>query len=120
YEMAGVGPKDVDVAEIYDAFPVPLLASMEMVGLCEVGEAGKMFEDGHCGPGGKMPTTTNGGMMAQGHTGAGGGMAIVVEAARQIMGKAGKRQVKDAKIVIETGVGGVGMDFHVGILGKEV
>ncbi|MCP4757675.1 MAG: thiolase family protein, partial [Proteobacteria bacterium] len=103
YEMAGVGPKDVDVAEIYDAFPVPLLAAMEMVGLCEVGEAGKMFEDGHCGPGGKLPTTTNGGMMAQGHTGAGGGMAIVVEAARQIMGKAGKRQVKDAKIVIETG-----------------
>ena len=59
-------------------------------------------------------------MMAQGHTGAGGGIAILVEAARQIMGKAGERQVENAKIAAETASGGVGMDFHVGILGREV
>ena len=119
YEMAGVGPEDVDVAEIYDAYPSFILISMELLRLCERGQAGKFVEEGHTSPGGKLPVSTNGAMMAQGHTGAGGGIAILVEAARQIMGKAGERQVKDAKTVIETACGGVGMDFHVGILGAE-
>ncbi len=120
YKMAGVGPEEVDVAEIYDAYPFFILISMELLGLCERGTAGKLFEEGHTSPGGKLPVSTNGAMMAQGHTGAGGGIAILVEAARQIMGKAGERQVKDAKVVLETASGGVGMDFHVGILGREV
>lgn len=120
YQMAGVGPEDVDVAEIYDAYPTFILISLEILGLCERGTAGKFVEDGHTSPGGKLPVTTNGGMMAQGHTGAGGGIAILVEAARQIMGKAGQRQVRGAEIVIETASGGVGMDFHVGILGRKV
>jgi len=120
YEMAGVGPENVDVAEIYDAFPTFILISMEILRLCQKGEAGKLVEQGHTSPGGKLPVSTNGAMMAQGHTGAGGGIAILVEAARQVMGKAGDRQVKGAKTVIETASGGVGMDFHVGILGEEI
>jgi len=120
YEMAGITPKDIDVAEIYDAFPSFLLQSMDYLELCKPGEAGKLFEDGVTSPGGELPVTTNGGMMAQGHTGAGGGIAILVEAARQVMGKAGDRQVPNANIVVETAVGGVGMDFHVGVLGREV
>ena len=120
YEMAGVGPKEIDVAEIYDAFPTFILISMELLGLCKRGEAGRFVEGGHTSPGGKLPVSTNGAMMAQGHTGAGGGVAILVEAARQVMGKAGKRQAKDVKYVVETASGGVGMDFHVGVLGREV
>ena len=120
YQMAGIGPKDIDVAEIYDAFPSFLLMSMEMLGLCERGTAGKFVEQGHTSPGGRLPVSTNGAMMAQGHTGAGGGIAILVEAARQVMGKAGDRQVEKADIVVETASGGVGMDFHVGVLGREV
>jgi acetyl-CoA C-acetyltransferase len=120
YEMARIGPKDVDVAEIYDAFPTFILISMELLRLVERGKAGEFVEAGHTSPGGRLPVSTNGAMMAQGHTGAGGGIAILVEAARQIMGKAGERQVKDANIVIETASGGVGMDFHVGVLGREV
>ena len=119
YQMAGITPKDIDVAEIYDAFPTFLLVSMELLGLCEPGTAGKFVEDGHTSPGGKLPVSTNGAMMAQGHSGAGGGVAILVEAARQVMGKAGERQVSKADIVVETASGGVGMDFHVGVLGKE-
>jgi acetyl-CoA acetyltransferase len=119
YAMAGVGPEDVDVAEIYDAFPTFILVSLEILRLCKRGEAGRFVEEGHTSPGGKLPVSTNGAMMAQGHTGAGGGVAILVEAARQIMGKAGERQVKGARIAIETASGGVGMDFHVGILGAE-
>jgi acetyl-CoA C-acetyltransferase len=120
YEMAGVTPSDIDVAEIYDAFPQFILLSLELLGLCERGTAGQFVEDGHTSPGGKLPVTTNGGMMAQGHTGAGGGIAILVEAARQVMGQAGERQVPDADVVLETACGGVGMDFHTGILGREV
>ena len=120
YAMASIGPEDIDVAELYDAFPTFILISMELLGLCERGEAGRFFEEGHAAPGGKLPVTTNGGMMAQGHTGAGGGVAVLVEAARQVMGKAGERQVPDVKYVIDTASGGIGMDFHVGILGNEV
>ena len=97
-----------------------ILMSMEILKLCGRGEAGKFVEDGHTSPGGKLPVSTNGAMMAQGHTGAGGGVAILVEAARQIMGKAGERQIDNADIVVETASGGVGMDFHVGVLGREV
>ena len=120
YAMAGVRPEDVDAAEIYDAFPTFILISLELLGLCKRGEAGKFFEDGHAAPGGRLPVSTNGAMMAQGHTGAGGGIAILVEAARQVMGLAGERQVPKADIVVETASGGVGMDFHVGVLGREV
>lgn len=119
YNMADIGPEDIDVAEIYDAFPVVILMALELLGICERYGAGKFVERGTIAPGGKFPVSTNGAMMAQGHTGAGGGMALLVEAARQVMGKADKRQVKDAKIAVSTGMGGVGMDFHVTVLGKE-
>ena len=120
YAMAGIKPEDVKVAEIYDAFPTFILISLELLKLVPRGEAGKFVEDGHTSPGGKLPVSTNGAMMAQGHTGAGGGVAILVEAARQVMGLAGERQVENADIVVETASGGVGMDFHVGVLGREV
>lgn len=120
FAMAGIGREDIGVAELYDAFPTFILISMELVGLCGKGEAGKFFEEGHAAPGGKLPVTTNGGMMAQGHTGAGGGIAVMVEAARQVMGKAGERQVPDVKYALDTASGGIGMDFHVSILGNEV
>jgi len=118
--MAGIGVADIDVAEIYDAFPVFVLMTLEILGICERGKAGQFVEQGHTSPGGKLPVSTNGGMMAQGHTGAGGGIAILVEAARQVMGKAGERQVPRVNYVVETASGGVGMDFHVGVLGAEV
>ena len=79
-----------------------------------------MFLRGDTWPGGKIPTTTNGGMLSQGHTGAGGGVAIMVEAARQLMGKAGERQVKGAKFAVDTGTGGTYMDAQVTVLGTEI
>jgi acetyl-CoA C-acetyltransferase len=120
YKMAGIEPKDVDVAEVYDAYPFHLLRSLEILGFCERGKAARFVAEGHTNPGGKLPVSTNGAMMAQGHTGAGGGMAILVEAVRQITDKAGERQVKDAKIAVATSCGGSGMDFHVTVLGREV
>jgi len=120
YEMAGIGPEDVDVVEIYDGYPVFPLMTLEGLGICERGEAGPFVLEGNTWPGGKMPMTTNGGMLGQGHTAAGGGVAILVAAIRQLMGKAGERQVKDAKIAIETSMGGTFMDSHVVVLGREI
>lgn len=120
FAEAGLNPQDIDVAEIYDSYPVFQLIGLEELGFCERGEAGELHLRGDTWPGGKLPTTTNGGMLSQGHTGAGGGVALLVEACRQLMGKAGERQVPNAKFAVETGCGGTYMDAHVSILGTEI
>ncbi|MEJ2804498.1 thiolase family protein [Comamonadaceae bacterium PP-2] len=119
YAMAGVDAKDIDVAEIYDSYPVFNLIALEELGLVERGAAGAFVAAGHTWPGGKLPMTTNGGMLSQGHTGAGGGVAVMVEAVRQVMGKGGERQVPKADLVLETSTGGSYMDAQVVILGRE-
>ena len=120
FEMAGLKPQDMDIAEIYDSYPIFQLIAFEELGFAERGQGGEMFLRGDTWPGGKIPTTTNGGMLSQGHTGAGGSCAIMVETVRQLMGKAGDRQVKKAKYAAETAVGGTYMDAHVTILGTEI
>ncbi len=120
YCMAGVGPKDIDIAELYDGYPIFPLITLEGLGVCKRGEAGAFVYQGNTWPGGKLPMTTNGGMLGQGHTAAGGGVAILVEAIRQLMGKAGTRQVDNAKIAVETSLGGTFMDSHVVILGRDI
>ncbi|PLX36275.1 MAG: acetyl-CoA acetyltransferase [Hyphomicrobiales bacterium] len=120
FAMAGIGPKDIDIAEIYDAYPVINLIALEEMGLVERGEAGAFVASGGTFPGGALPMTTNGGMLSAGHTGAGGGVSIFVEALRQLMGKAGPRQVPGAKIAVETGSGGTYMDAQVMVLTNEV
>lgn len=120
FEEADLTPKDIDVAEIYDSYPIYQIIAFEEIGLCKRGEAGEIFMRGDTWPGGSIPCTTNGGMLSQGHTGAGGGVAIMVEAARQLMGKAGDRQVKGAKFAVETATGGTYMDSQVTVLGTEI
>ncbi|MFH1114964.1 MAG: thiolase family protein [Pseudomonadota bacterium] len=120
FEEAGLNPKDMDVAEIYDSYPIYQIITMEELGFCERGEAGELHLRGDTWPGGRLPTTTNGGMLSQGHTGAGGGVALVVEAARQLMGKAGERQVPGARFAVETCTGGTYMDAQVTVLGTEI
>lgn len=120
YEMAGLTPGDIDLAEIYDSYPVFQLIALEELGLCPRGEAGAFVLGGGTWPGGRLPMTTNGGMLSQGHTGAGGGIAILVEAARQLMGKAGERQAPRPRFAIETATGGTYVDAHVSILGTEI
>lgn len=120
FSMAGVGPYDIDIAEIYDSYAVFCLIALEEMGFVERGEAGKFVEEGRTCPGGSLPMTTNGGMLSQGHTGAGGGVAILVESIRQLMGRGGDRQVEGAQLAVETGMGGSYMDSHVLVLGSEV
>jgi len=120
FQKAGLTPQDVEIAEIYDSYPIYQLIGFEELGFCERGEGGKAFMRGDTWPGGRIPTTTNGGMLSQGHTGAGGSVALLVEAARQLMGKAGERQVEGAKFAVETATGGTYMDAQVTILGTEI
>jgi acetyl-CoA C-acetyltransferase len=120
FEMAGLAPADMDIAQIYDSYPVFVLIALEELGLVERGEAGAFVAAGHTWPGRRLPTTTNGGMLSQGHSGAGGGFAILVETVRQLMGRAGDRQVENARFVVETATGGNYMDAHVSVLGKEI
>jgi len=120
FREADLMVKDIDVAEIYDSYPIYQMITFEELGFCKRGEAGEIFSRGETWPGGRIPTTTNGGMLSQGHTGAGGGVALVVEAVRQLMGKAGERQVKGARFAVETGVGGTYMDAQVTVLGTEI
>ncbi len=120
YQMAGLTPTDIDLAELYDSYPIFQLIALEELGLCQRGQAGAFVLNGSTWPGGRLPMTTNGGMLSQGHTGAGGGIAILVEAARQLMGKAGERQAPRARFAIETATGGTYVDAHVTILGTEI
>jgi acetyl-CoA acetyltransferase len=120
FAQAGITATDADIAEIYDAYPVFILIALEEIGFVDRGEAGAFVAAGNTWPGGRLPMTTNGGMLSQGHTGVGGGVAILVEAARQLMGKAGERQVPNASIAVETSSGGAHMDAHVLVLSREV
>ncbi len=79
-----------------------------------------MFLRGDTWPGGCLPCTTDGGMLSKGHTGAGGSVSLMVEAARQVMGRAGERQVPNCRFAVETAVGGTYMDAQVTILGNEI
>jgi acetyl-CoA acetyltransferase len=120
FAEAGIGPADADVAEIYDSYPIYQLIAFEEIGLCGRGEAGGLFLRGETWPGGPRPTTTDGGMLSKGHIGAGGSVSLLIEAARQLMGKAGERQVRGARFAVETATGGTYMDAQVTVLGNEI
>ncbi len=119
YAEAGIGPEAIQLAQIYDAYPVWPLMSLDGLGLCRGARAGAFVAAGETAPGGSLPMTTNGGMLSQGHTGVGGGIAVLVEAFRQLMGKAGERQVAGLVNAVETASGGTWMDSHVTILSRE-
>lgn len=107
YEAAGVGPEDIDVAEVYDAFTVVELLSLEDLGLAERGRAGGMVLDGRFALGSDGPIVNpGGGLLGRGHPLAASGLAQVVEIADQLRGRAGARQVDDPRIGLAHTLGG--------------
>lgn len=105
YAMAGLGPKDVDVVELYDAFTINTLLFLEDLGFCNKGEGGEFVSNGHIAPGGGLPVNTNGGGLSCVHPGM-YGLMLMVEAVEQLRGEAGERQVKGAEIALCNGNGG--------------
>lgn len=106
YAMAGVGPADVDVLELYDAFTINPILFLEDLGLCAKGEGGPFVAEGRTGPGGSHPVNTNGGGLSYCHPGM-YGIFTLIEATRQLRGEAGERQVPGAEIALAHGNGAV-------------
>ncbi len=118
FELAGLTPSDVDVAELYDSFTITVLLALEDLGFCKKGEGGAFVEDGKLGPGGAFPAQTSGGGLSYTHPGM-FGMFLLVEATRQLQGTAGDRQVAGAEVAVAHGVGGVLSATSTIVLGTE-
>lgn len=100
YAMAGLGPKDIDVAELYDCFTSVVLVTLEDYGFCEKGDGGPFVENGRIELGGELPVNTSGGLLSQVNA---SGFFHITEAATQMRGTAGARQVADAETAIVSG-----------------
>lgn len=106
YEMAGIGPRDLDVVELHDAFTVAEIMHYEDLGLCEKGEGGHFIDSGGPWLDGAITVNPSGGLLSKGHPLAATGVAQVVEVWRQLRGAAGKSQVKGARTALTHVLGG--------------
>jgi acetyl-CoA acetyltransferase len=106
YAMAGVGPDDVDVAEIHDAFTIAELMYYEAFGFCERGHAYELLSSGATSLGGNICVNPSGGLLSRGHPVGATGAAQAVEIVRQLEGRAGAHQVEGAKVGIAHATGG--------------
>jgi acetyl-CoA acyltransferase len=106
YNIAGVGPENVDILEIHDAASFGELKMTEQLGFCKRGEGGAFAESGATRLGGKIPVNVSGGLISRGHPLAATGIAQIVELVTQLRGEAGKRQVKGARIGMSENGGG--------------
>ena len=106
YEMAGVGPEDVHVAEVHDASAYAEIVQVENMGFCARGEGGALAESGETRLGGRIPVNTSGGLLSKGHPIGATGAIQIHELVTQLRGEAGKRQVEGASIAAAENGGG--------------
>ena len=112
YETAGIGPQDIDVAEVHDAFSIAELLYYEALGFCGHGEAIRLIDEGATDIDGRIPVNPSGGLISKGHPVGATGLAQLSEIVWQLRGQAGPRQVKNAKVGMThcTGGGIYGLD----------
>lgn len=108
YDMAGVSPNDIDVAEVHDCFSIAEICCIEALGFVERGMGGGAAREGVTALGGRIPVNTSGGLKAKGHPVGATGVAQAIEIYQQLRGESGKRQVKDARIGLAQNMGGSG------------
>jgi len=111
---AGITHADVDLAMVYDSYTITVLATLEALGFCAPGEGGAFCAGGRIGLGGALPVNPDGGGLSSNHPGM-RGIFLVIEATRQLRGECGPRQVKDAKLVLVHGTGGMLGQRHSGV-----
>jgi benzoylsuccinyl-CoA thiolase BbsB subunit len=120
YEEAGIGPDDIDVAEVHDAFTSAELMYYEAFGFCKRGEAAQFLQSGATSLGGRIPVNPSGGLLSKGHPVAATGAAQVVEVVRQLQGRCGGRQVQNAKVGLTHATGGGISGFDHGVCAVHI
>ncbi len=116
YRQAGLGPADIDVFELHDAFSIMAALSLEAAGFAGRGQGPRLGLEGQIGPNGKVPIATLGGLKARGHPVGATGMYQIVEVYTQLIGEAGETQVPGAKIGMAQNIGGSGSNVITHIL----
>ncbi|MDP2118442.1 MAG: thiolase family protein [Hoeflea sp.] len=106
YEMAGIGPRDVNLAEVHDAAAIAEVIYYEALGFCEPGEGLHFLSAGETSIGGRVPVNPSGGLLCRGHPLGATGVAQIVEIMWHLTGRAGDRQVEGAKIGLAHCTGG--------------
>jgi acetyl-CoA acyltransferase len=110
YEQAGLGPEDLDVVELHDAFATSELIHYEELDLCKAGEGGRLIDEGAVELGGRIPVNPSGGLLAKGHPLGATGVAQIVEIVWQLRGVCGDRQVEGAKVGLAEVAGTAGVN----------
>jgi acetyl-CoA acetyltransferase len=117
YELAGVGPADIDVAEVHDATAIGEIREIENLGLCGFGDGAKLAERGETALGGRIPVNPSGGLESKGHPIAATGLGQVFELVTQLRGESQERQVEKARHAIQENGGGlIGLDAAVTVV----
>jgi acetyl-CoA acetyltransferase len=106
YEKAGLGPEDIDLVECHDAFTISEILHYEALGLCEVGQGGRLVEEGATALGGRIPVNVSGGLLSRGHPVGATGVAQIYEVVTQLRGEVGPRQVEGARVGLAHCMGG--------------
>ena len=117
FEMAGLGPEDLNLIELHDCFATAEILHYENLGICGDGEGGRLIDSGETALGGRVPVNVSGGLLSKGHPLGATGIANIYEVATHLRGEAGKRQVQGARIGL-THVVGLGSACAVHILEK--
>jgi benzoylsuccinyl-CoA thiolase BbsB subunit len=106
YEAAGLGPQDIDIAEVHDAFAIAELIYYEALGFCRPGEGAALLASGATAPGGRIPVNVGGGLLCRGHPVGATGVAQVCEVVRQLRGDAGSMQLDGLRTALTHVTGG--------------
>lgn len=113
YEKSGIGPEDIDVLQVHDAFSSGEAMALECLGICRPGEAVNFICSGKADVGGEKPTNTDGGLVGRGHPNGATGIAQTVELVRQLRGQCGTRQVHSARVGLQHNQGYGGLNIFV-------
>jgi len=116
YDMAGVGPSDIDLIEAHDCFTIAEIMAIEALGLVEKGKGGHATAKGETAIGGRIPVNASGGLKSKGHPVGATGVGQICEVTEQLRGDSGERQVKGAKRGLTQNIGGTGASCVVHIL----
>lgn len=119
YDMAGLGPNDIDLAQLYDCFTPTVVVELEDLGFCKKGEGGPFAASGAIELGGSLPVNTHGGLLSHCHPGNPGSMFALTETVWQLRGDAGERQVNGAEVALVHGQGGIMSSHTTAIFGTE-